>query len=316
MSAVVCTLFENSYHFGLAVLTNSLYHNGYKGAVFAGYRGELPAWCASAAPNESLNWTGASTLQIKDDLVIHFLPVNNEYHLTNYKPHFILRLWDGPASNATAIAYFDPDIVIRCKWSFFETWMSYGVSLVHEISSNDMPPTHPIRLAWNKVIEKANLAPTRKLHSYINGGFCGVAKKYKEFLEVWIAITNTAIAHFKLTPGQWAHSYDRTYAFYAQDQDALNITAMCSQSPISEMGPEGMDFIHGGWTMSHAVGSPKPWKKKFVASALKGRPPSLVDRAYWSNALGPINVYSAQKVSVKKMSISLSAFIGRFYRCA
>ena len=110
-------------------------------------------------------------------------------------------------------------------------------------------------------------------------------------------------------------SFDRTYPFFSIDQDALNVTAMCAKSPISEIGPEGMDFIHGGWTMSHAVGVPKPWRKKFIWSALKGYSPSLADSAYWSNVGqdSPITSYTKLHVKVKRISILVASLISRFY---
>lgn len=89
---------------------------------------------------------------------------------------------------------------------------------------------------------------------------------------------------------------------------------MCCKSPISEMGPEAMDFVHGGWTMSHAVGTPKPWKKRFLVSALKGISPTLQDSAYWKNVDGPIHSFSNSKIRRTKFSILLATFIGRFYR--
>lgn len=313
MSTIICTLFEKHYHYGLAALTNSLYHHGFRGSIFAGYRGILPEWCSTAKETHNVSWPGSRTLDIAENFQIHFLPLDTDFHLTNYKPFFMLRLLESFGKDAEAIAYFDPDIVIKCQWSFFETWMSCGVALVHEITANDMPPTHPIRRQWEGVIERCGRQVTRNLYSYINGGFCGIAKSNFEFITLWSEIMNTAMKHYDLKPAKFMPS-DRTHIFFATDQDALNIAAMCSKSPISEIGPEGMDLTYGGWTMSHAVGSPKPWRKNFILSALKGSPPSLTDRAYWLNVDGPLQCYQSITVKLKRISILFASFIGRFYR--
>ena len=313
MISVACTLFESHYHYGLAALINSLINNGFKGSIYAGYRGSLPGWCINRKTDPALDWDGATTLEVTGNVLLHFLPLNTEYHLTNYKPYFMVRLLEGPAKNAEIIAYFDPDIVIKCKWIFFEKWIFHGVALVHEITANDMPATHPIRKQWEDVIAKCNREVTRNLHSYINGGFCGVAKSNIEFLTLWVEIMNTAMKHYDLKPAKFMPS-DRTHIFFASDQDALNIAAMSSKCPISEMGPEGMDLTHGGWTMSHAVGLPKPWRKNFFLSALKGNPPSLTDRAYWSSVDGPVRCYQPVRVKLKRISILFASFLGRFYR--
>jgi hypothetical protein len=314
MSVVVCTLFEGHYHYGLAALINSLYLKGYSGTVYAGYRGELPDWSIAAKKQAALSWEGASDLQVCEELCVRFLPIESEFHLTNYKPFFMLRLFEVFAADITSIIYFDPDIIIKCNWKFFCDWISYGVALVHEVNSNDMPPTHPLRKQWEQVINKSGKKITRNLYSYINGGFCGVTKYHIEFLKSWVDITNTAIQYFGLTPDQWTHNYDRTYMFYAQDQDTLNITAMCSEVPISEMGPEAMDFIHGGFTMSHAVGSPKPWRKVFLLASSRGNTPSAADKAYWENVQTPIRVYSKNRIKLTNAVIKIASFIGRFYK--
>lgn len=313
MNVIVCTLFEGHYHYGVAALVNSLYKQGFRGDIFAGYKGTLPTWAGTATYNEELAWEAGKTLQVADNLRLHFLPIQSEFHLTNFKPFFMLKLMEEVALGADAITYFDPDIVVKCNWTFFQTWMSHGVALVHEIINNDMPPSHPIRMEWGKVIRSANREVTRNLYSYINGGFCGVGRQYLEFLRTWIDITNTAIRHYNLTPGQWAHNYNRTYIFYAQDQDTLNVTAMCSESPISEMGPEAMDFAHGGFTMSHSVGSPKPWKKKFFSSFFKGIAPSIADKNYWNHVHGPILIYSTGLIKLNRSVIKATSFLSRFY---
>jgi hypothetical protein len=313
MNTIICTLFEKHYHYGLAALTNSLFHHGFRGPVFAGYRGSLPGWCSGAKDSHNALWPGSRVLHIAENFQIHLLPLDTDFHLTNYKPFFMLRLLECFGKEANAIAYFDPDIVIKCQWKFFETWMSCGVALVHEITANDMPSTHPIRRQWEDVIAQCNRKVTRHLQSYINGGFCGVTKTNVEFLSLWAEVMDTAIKLYDLKPTKFMPA-DRTHIFFATDQDALNITAMCSHSPISEIGPEGMDLTYGGWTMSHAVGSPKPWKKNFILSALKGNPPSLADRAFWLNVSGPVRCHRSVAVKLKRMGMLAASFIGRFYR--
>lgn len=313
MNSSICTLFEKHFHHGIAGLTNSLYKNGFRGQVYVGYRGALPEWCSKAILNPELEWEGATTLHVYDDLKVHFLPVNTTFHLTNYKPDFMIRLFNGPAKNTTSLSYFDPDIVIKCKWEFFEKWMTHGVALVHEIIATDMPPTHPIRRMWAEVISKAGFSITKQLYSYINGGYCGVHKDYQEYLLVWKKIMDVGIEHFNLAPDKFMPT-DRTDPFFATDQDAMNIAAMCCQSPISELGPEGMDFIHGGWTMSHAVGSPKPWKKKFILAALRGHSPTLPESAYWKCVDGPIQSFAPSVIKRKRLSLKIASMIGRIYQ--
>ena len=119
MNSSVCTLFEDTYHNGVAALINSLCHQGYQGVVYAGYRGVLPRWALKAQENVSLQWPGSSILEVTQEITVHFLPLNTSYHLTNYKPDFMLKLWDGQAKEVEAIFYFDPDIVVSAPWTFF-----------------------------------------------------------------------------------------------------------------------------------------------------------------------------------------------------
>jgi hypothetical protein len=314
MSSAICTLYEGHYHHGVAALTNSLYKNGFRGSVYVGYRGELPPWAKAAKENPYLNWKEGKSLSVVDGLVLHFLPIITNFHLANYKPDFMLELWKKTAKQEEAMFYFDPDIVIKCQWDYFENWIDHGVAMVHEIIANDMPETHPLRKDWAKVISKSNRKMNRVVSSYINSGFCGLLKKDIGFLHDWSDIIKVAAVNFGFDVKQFALSQNRGYMFFAQDQDAFNIAAMCSESPISEMGPEAMDFIHGGFTMSHATGSPKPWKKNFIISGIKGNPPSLADKAFWNNVGLPIKTFSGRTIKQRHLSIKVASFLGRFYR--
>lgn len=226
----------------------------------------------------------------------------------------MLSLFDGPCSSVDAIAYFDPDIIVRGNWDFFETWMSHGVALVHEITNQDMPPTHPIRREWEKVIEMCGEEITRQMYAYINAGFCGVTRDKIPFLHLWNKIMDIGKEHFEFDARNFHFKQNRSDIFFAKDQDALNIAAMCSKSAISEMGPEAMDFVPGGFTMSHAVGAPKPWKKNFLSSSFKGISANTSDKAFWAYADGPVKPYTASQIRAKKMAIAFSVLLGRFYR--
>lgn len=315
MKSAVCTLFEGNYHHGLAALSNSLYNNGFRGDLFVGYRGALPPWANSTYENPSLNWENGRTLKIAEDYNIHFLPIVTDWHLANLKPDFMLDLWSKSAKDAASLFYFDPDIVIKCNWTFYEKWVGFGVTLVHEIIANDCPPNHPRRGIWKEAIDKMDMKVEREVHSYINSGFCGVIKSNIEFLETWSKVLQVFINSFGFSITHFDFKNFQPWDIYfAGDQDAFNIAAMCSKSPLSEMGPEAMDFIHGGFTMSHAVGGPKPWNKPFIVSALKGVPPSFADKAYWNYAGSPTLSSTKNKIKVKQLSIKIASLIGRFYR--
>jgi hypothetical protein len=313
MSSAICTLYEGHYHHGLAALSNSLYNNGFRGAIYVGYRGELPPWALSAVVNPVLNWKGGKTISVAEGLNLHFLPVISDYHLTNYKPDFMLQLWESAAQKADNIFYFDPDIVIRCPFSFYEKWINQGVALVHEITANDMTYNNPIRGLWKIIIDENDEKINHQITSYINAGFFGVNKKQIHFIKMYSKFIHLAGNRYKVNLSAFDFT-ERADPFFAKDQDALNIAAMCTTAPLSEMGPEAMDFIHGGFTMSHATGSPKPWKKNFIISGIKGNPPSLADKAFWNNIDLPIKTFSGSTIKITNLSIKIASFIGRFYR--
>lgn len=313
MQSVVCTLFEGDYHFGVAALVNSLHKHGFKGSLYIGYRGNVPSWASPIESDELLGWQGATTYVVNKGLELHFLPVINRYHFTNYKPEFMLKLLNGPAKEASGIFYFDPDITNKCNWAFYEKWIKMGVAVVHEVVWNDMPATHPKRQQWAEVAKAGSLPVINNLNSYLNAGFIGVSKQQINFLTMWDHLMNVAVTAFNYEKSSFKQSDCDTNLFTVGDQDLLNLTAMCTDQSLSEIGPEGMDFVAGGWTMSHATGSPKPWRKNYILSCLKGVPPSLADKSYWSNANGIINPHSYRKLLVTQLQINIASFLCRFY---
>lgn len=321
---MICTLFENQYHFGLAALTNSLYHQGYRGSIFAGYRGALPEWTSAAKENESLKWPGARSFDVEDGLQLHFLPLETDYHLTNYKPDFMLRLWEGPAKEATEMFFFDPDIVINAKWDLFRKWVDCGVALCEDVNS-PISSHHPRRIAWRQYFGAKGFSLQFKDSIYVNGGFVGVRKKDQSFLKAWkdiqeamafqIGGLNRSAIPFEIKGDRISQDDQSLFSpFGRTDQDALNATVEAWEGDVSLVGKEGMGFKNGTSLMFHALGRPKPWFRKPLAQTLKGRPPRIVDLEYWKNSVGPIKAHSNRLIILRKVSNSVSSAIGRFYR--
>ena len=313
MNTAICTLFEGHYHHGVAALSNSLYLNGYRGTMYVGYRGELPIWTKFEKKNRFINCEESKIFNVADGFDLHFICLNTKIHLTNYKADFMLQLWNGPAKNAEGMFYFDPDIVIKCPFSFFEFWIQQGIALVHEISSNDMTANNPIRGMWKTIIEENDEKVIHDLTSYINAGFFGLKKERINFLKTNLKFLQLAKDKYNVNLYDF-NMTNRTDPFFAKDQDILNIAAMCTNEILSEIGPEGMDFIYGGFTMSHAIGIPKPWTKSFILSAMRGIPPTKADKEFWKNVGIPINTINSRKKNFKKLGIKIASFIGRFYK--
>ena len=315
MQSAICTLFEGNYHHGVAALCNSLYTNGYRGNVYAGYRGALPPWASHATSVEIPGYDHQSVkvFSATEDLKIYFIELKINTHLAHHKPDFMLKLLQGPADFFDGIFYFDPDIVIKCKWILFQKWVQNGAAIVQEINGNIMPPNHPTRFLWAEVIRVAGEEVINQVQYYYNCGFCGITKKDINFLKFWSKLISVAINKFDQNPMIFAND-DKTSFFWSIDQDTFNMTVMCTGCTVCDMGPEAMDFIHGGFTMSHAVGNPKPWAKSYLISALKGMPPSSPEKAFWNNVGLPISTLSVSLVNYKNISIKIASFVGRFYR--
>jgi len=152
-----------------------------------------------------------------------------------------------------------------------------------------------------------------QLDRYFNSGFIGVRRDWSGTLEIWRRI-NESLAD--IADVSVFARLDCTSPFHGHDQEGLNMALMFTDSPLSMLGPEGMDFFPGGFAMSHATGTPKPWRKKMLWSALSGLRPTPADKAYWTYTQAPIQLFSERYARIKRLDISLGAAVGRVYRRA
>lgn len=309
-TAGICTLFEGHYHYGLGALANSLYAHGFRGTIWAGYRGNLPPWAQPCARDER---SGHFIFQMGGGCCIRFVPLEIDIHLTNYKPDFMLEIFDLDPG-ASALFYFDPDIVVRCPWSYFEEWASTGVALCEDVNS-PLPVSHPLRAQWRRIYGRAGMALDFPSEVYVNGGFQGIARRHREFLLEWQRVQEVMVKEIGSLKKTGADIGGREMPFAKTDQDALNVTLGLTKQPLSLMGKEGMDIAPGGFTMSHTLGPQKAWKTNFVASALKGRPPSLAMKNYFHHVEAPIRLFPPQVLRLRKLELAIAAAMGRFYRC-
>ena len=76
-----------------------------------------------------------------------------------------------------------------------------------------------------------------------------------------------------------------------------------------------MGFKPGAALLPHALGQPKPWKKRFIAESLNGRAPRLIDKVFLKN-VSPIDFYLSSELFARRLSCLMASGIGRFIRKA
>ncbi len=322
MSSAICTLFEGQYHFGLAALTNSLYEQGFRGNLYAGYRGELPSWASSATHNPDLAIENCKSMKLGEGLMLHFMALNTDYHLTNFKPDFMMQLWDGPEKNTDNLYYFDPDIVVVRPWALFEEWANCGIAVSEDINS-PLSEFNPRRVAWRRYFSEKGIELRFKDSIYVNAGFLGLNIKDRNFLDLWKKVQETIAPligglNRSIFTDEDLAMLDKVGGpfspFVKTDQDALNAALEACDKNISFLGKDGMGFVGGLVLMYHAIGSDKPWKWNPYKQMLKGMPPRKVDIGYWNSMAGPIPVATKSKIFFRKISLKICIAIGRFYQ--
>src|SRR5208282_4728375 len=177
----ICTLFDGDFHFGVAALLNSLVRAGYKGTVWAGYRGALPPWVDQL---KRLDGPGDGYM-VTEQIRVVFVPVETGIHLALYKPQFMLDLLANQARGCAHIWFFDSDIFLRGKWSFFVSWQRFGIAVCQDVLHHFFPEHDPLRQEWGEIAAGMGLGKPRALMQYFNSGLVGVSIAHVSFLQLW-----------------------------------------------------------------------------------------------------------------------------------
>lgn len=301
MNCAFFTLYEKSYHLGVAALINSLIRAEFTGSIFVGYRDQLPPW------RDQLERDGPESFRLSG-CEIQFFKCNPERHLGYHKP-FVARELLTKHPDTDAIFYADPDVTFIAPWKFFEDWVACGVALCADSNFPRVSLNHPWRHEWRELIAASHLQVANNVEDYANSGFFGIRRKDVAFLDQWVHLTET----FERQGGNTRiFTLSKRTEGITGDQDIMAAAMMAYSGRLSFLGPEAMGFTGHHFILSHAIESPKPWNVKFVLQALKGSRPSAASGFFVRNADSPIRTSSSRwDYVLRRMDHACAKLVGR-----
>ena len=308
-SGTVVTLCEGEFLFGAAALANSLQCCGFTGEFLVGLRES-----GLNAPLLEALFSKDARRRLKFKLVLE--GVDTAMHFTNYKAKVLTSKLSGDPLCSRAF-YLDPDITVLCPWDFVSMWVDAGVALCADVNWC-MPSDHPIRSQWKAMLWDFGHPVARSPHLYYNGGFIGIHRRDAEFAALWDALidryggeTNPLDAQGDIAEWRKGGRWNRVFS---PNQDTLNMAAMAWPKAIATLGPDAMGFVPGDTWFPHAIGSRKPWRKRYLVEALRGFPPTTADKAFWRFCEGPIPVFPWRTIRLRRLQIKVASMVGRIYK--
>jgi hypothetical protein len=301
-----CTLWEKDHHKGVATLVNSMARAGYRGRVWAGYRGELPSWAAGGTTNGNVY-----TFPAGEGIEVCFVEIETGLHFAQYKPTLLRRVLEEFELEATGVFYFDPDMFVVGEWSFFERWLEFGIAASEDVAY-PFNPQHPLARGWREYAMKIGYTHWNDINAYFNSGLVGVSREMRSFLTLWDEVLNAIRRDFGAIKGMATHA--RTDLFYRPGQDGFTLATYLTPHPVSWVSIDGMAFGRGEWITVHAY-LHKPWRRRILRDLIvDGNKPDRGARLYWELAGSPIQVESPARIRMHAWLIPLAAFLSRFYQ--
>jgi hypothetical protein len=285
---------DSSFEPGCGTLINSLYQNGYRGKIIIGLISNghlLPKLIKAQSP---------------PGLVFEFVNLRTQANVNYHKPSLLLHAFDD--GTVTKAFFFDSDIICTKEWSHFLNWVDSGIAVCSDINHLWMPPSHPVRNLWKKLLAQHGYE-FKDVSGYANGGFLGVSRAHIEIVRIWEELLSWLTFSNKTGWDDWSLKA----GFEKYDQDLLNASLMAVECPVSFVGYEGMSFAESVGYMVHPVGPLKPWHKGYLKHLLlHGAGMPLANRQYWKYARSPLHNASPMEEKLAKIEMNLTAFLSRF----
>ena len=242
---------------------------------------------------------------------IQFLEVSGGWHLSNVKPHFLLRVLAELHAAPASLWYFDVDIVLKTGWDAFARWSEAGMVLVLDMAETFMPANHAFRREWRALGQRAGLG-YREVTGYFNGGCVGLADGQPGFLQAWMTLLDTYAADGADMSRMVNRSGKPEYA--KMDQDLLNAAVMATDTPFCVLGVEAMDAFPSASIMSHAMVFAKPWVRNYIRDAIIGFQPDPAHKAFWFYADQPIQAFTRAEWRRKMLILRVTKLLGYIKR--
>jgi hypothetical protein len=303
MATTVYTLYEGHYSLGVGALLNSLLNKGFVGTYAVAYRGKLPDW-AGKLKQEGPEEYSVAGVRVK------FIPLNPPMHLRFYKSFLGLELYEKYCPDTGSLFYFDPDIVIKADWSFYESWAEKGIALCLDNAFGILPSDHPWRAEWAQIGSRTGLKVKREQNFYYNGGFFGLTRDKLDFLRLWRDLTLLVPRHGGRRGGQQEHR-PQAGRGGRPGPDERRHHVYPTAPELRGSRRHGLWRVRG-YLMSHAVYGVKPWVKNFTLDLFKtGNAPSLADKEFMKNISSPIQLFSPVEERLKRANIKVASALGR-----
>lgn len=303
MTALIC-LVEGSYWAGITAIINSAIRNNFRGCIYIGYRGEVPAWL-----NKFEYFTAKQHYIINDKVQLKLVLIESERHLGYEKPFFINRIINLEKPNN--LFYFDVDCVSVCDFDFYLNWCKHHIALCVDECYADIHTNHPWKIFWRKQLVDYGYQVAYSNHTYVNSGFVGLSSHNFDTIEIWKNIT------IKMErEGFNTQRFNKNPLLPVQgDQEILNMALMAkNEADVSVIGKEGMGFTEPCYLMVHCTKPEKPWAKHFFKDFIKnGYPISAREKKYLDFLTSPHNNLGKTKTLFKKIDTFMTKIASRLF---